>query len=50
LGDWTLEDIKSAIDQTADIKPLPRRIDEIHRLLEWGRREKWRGNSSTLSQ
>jgi hypothetical protein len=42
LGDWTLEDIKSAIDRTADIKPLPRRIDEIHRLLERQRQAKWR--------
>jgi len=50
LGDWTLEDIKSAIDQTVDIKPLPRRIDEIFRILEFGRREKWRNNSSTQSQ
>jgi len=48
LGDWTLEDIKSAIDRTADIKPLPRRIDQIFRILEWRRQEKWR--SSTQSQ
>jgi hypothetical protein len=46
LGDWTLEDIKSAIDQTAAIKPLPRRIDEIHRLLEQKRQAKWCGNGS----
>jgi hypothetical protein len=42
LGDWTLDDIKSAIDQTADIKPLPRRVDEIYRLLERQRQAKWR--------
>jgi hypothetical protein len=42
LGDWTLEDIKSAIDRTADIKPLPRRIDEIFRILERQRQAKWR--------
>jgi hypothetical protein len=42
LGDWTLDDIKSAIDQTAAIKPLPRRIDEIFRILERQRQAKWR--------
>jgi hypothetical protein len=42
LGDWTLDDIKSAIDQTAAIKPVPRRIDEIFRILERQRQAKWR--------
>ncbi len=40
FGDWSLEDIKEAIDKTADIRPLPRRIGEIHRLLERKRWEK----------
>jgi hypothetical protein len=47
LGDWTLDDIKSAIDQTADIKPLPRRVDEIYRLLERQRQAKWRTAASS---
>jgi hypothetical protein len=47
LGDWTLEDIKSAIDRTADIKPLPRRIDEIFRILERQRQAKWRTAASS---
>jgi hypothetical protein len=50
LGDWTLDDIKSAINQTVDIKPLPRRIDEIFRLLEWRRRAKWQSNGETVKR
>jgi hypothetical protein len=50
LGEWTLEDIKSAIDQTAYIKPLPRRIDEIFRTLEWRRRAKWQGDGEMVKR
>ena len=47
MGDWTIDDIKAAIDQTAGIKPLPRRIDEILRLLERKRWQRWQSKSST---
>jgi len=47
LGDWTIEDIDAALDQTAGIKPLPRRISEIHRILERKRWQKWQSKSST---
>lgn len=38
LGDWTLDDIKEAIDATSNIKSIPRRVDEIYRLLD---RKRW---------
>jgi len=47
MGDWTIDEVKSAIDQTAGIKPLPERVDEIYRILFWKRWEKWQGKSST---
>jgi len=47
FGDWTIDDIKAAIDQTVGIKPLPERVREIHRLLERKRWEKWQSKSST---
>jgi len=47
MGDWTIDDIKAAIDQTVGIKPLPRRIDEILRLLERKRWQRWQSKSST---
>jgi len=47
MGDWTIDDIKAAIDQTVGIKPLPERVREIHRLLERKRWEKWQSKSST---
>jgi hypothetical protein len=50
LGDWTLDDIKSAIDQTVGIEPLPKRIDEIFRMLEWRRRAKWQGDGEMVKR
>ena len=47
MGDWTIDEVKSAIDQTAGIKPLPERVDEIYRILFWKRWEKWQRKSST---
>lgn len=38
MGEWKLDDIKEAIDATKDIKSIPRRVDEIYRLLS---RKKW---------
>jgi len=49
MGDWTLDEIRDAIDKTKGIKPLPQRISEIHRLLERKRWEKWQSKSSTQS-
>jgi len=34
LGDWTLNDIEQAIEQTKNVKPMSLRIDEILRILQ----------------
>ena len=47
MGDWTIDDVKAAIDQTVGIKPLPRRIDEVLRILQRKRWQKWESKSST---
>jgi len=47
LGDWTLDEVKQVIEQTKGIKPMPRRIDEMLRILQRKRWQKWESKSST---
>ena len=45
LGDWTIDEVAEAIEQTKTVKPMPRRIDEILRILQRKRWQKWQSST-----